>query len=77
MLTLPRGSVLPLADGPFDLVAGLPMHPLVVHVAVVILPLSALALIALVLVPRLRRPLGWLTLAGLAVGAVAAFVAAK
>ena len=75
MLTLPRGSVLPLADGPFDLVAGLPMHPLVVHVAVVILPLSALALIALVLVPRLRRPLGWLTLAGLAVGAVAAFVA--
>jgi uncharacterized membrane protein len=75
MLTLPRGAALPHTDGPFDLVAGLPMHPLVVHVAVVILPLSALALIALVLVPRLRRPFGWLTLAGLAAGAVAAYVA--
>lgn len=74
-MVLPRGTALPLADGFFDVVAGLPMHPLVVHVAVVILPLSALALIVLVLVPRARKPLGWLTLAGLAVGAVAAFVA--
>lgn len=59
----------------FESVAGLPLHPLVVHVAVVILPLSALALIAIVLKPSWRRTYGWLVLTGLAVGAVAAFVA--
>lgn len=59
----------------FDTVAGLPLHPLVVHVAVVILPLSAIALVLIVLIPRWRGALGWVTMAGLAVGAGAAFVA--
>ncbi len=61
--------------GPFDTIAGLPLHPLAVHVPVVILPLAALGLILLVLVPRWRRSFGWLVLAGLAVGAVGAMVA--
>lgn len=59
----------------FDTVMGLPMHPLVVHVAVVLLPLSALGLIVLVLVPRWRGTFGWLVLGGLAVGTAGAFVA--
>jgi cytochrome b involved in lipid metabolism len=59
----------------FDAIAGLPMHPLVVHFAVVLLPLAALALIVLVAVPKWADTYGWLTLAGLAVGAAASFVA--
>jgi uncharacterized membrane protein len=64
-----------MGDGLFDTVMGLPVHPLVVHVAVVLLPLSALGLIALVLVPRWRGSFGWLVLAGLAIGTAGAFVA--
>lgn len=64
-----------LAASPFDLIGGLPVHPLVVHFAVVLLPLSALALILLVFVPRWRGAFGWVTLVGLAVGTVAAWVA--
>lgn len=44
----------PILDG----VRGLPLHPLVVHGAVVLLPLSALVLILATLVPPLRRRLG-------------------
>ena len=63
------------SEGPFDLISGIPVHPLVVHAAVVLLPLAALALIAVFLVPRWRGTFGWLVLAGLFVGAGAAFVA--
>ena len=63
------------SEGPFDLISGIPVHPLVVHAAVVLLPLAALALIAVFLVPRWRSTFGWLVLAGLFVGAGAAFVA--
>lgn len=35
-----------------DPIAGLPLHPLVVHAVVVLLPLAALGLIAISLVPR-------------------------
>ena len=75
MLTSPAGLTLPAASGPFDLVAGLPLHPLVVHVAVVLLPLSAVALVLVVLIPRARKPFGWITMVGLAIGAAGAFVA--
>jgi uncharacterized membrane protein len=64
-----------LADGPFDTVASLPLHPLVVHAAVVLLPLAALGLVVLVLVPRWRATFGWLVMAGLAAGTVSAIVA--
>ncbi len=64
-----------MSNGLFDTVMGLPMHPLVVHVAVVLLPLSALGLIVLVIVPRWRGNFGGLILGGLAVGTAGAFVA--
>lgn len=38
--------------GPLDLLFGLPLHPLVVHGAVVLVPLVAIAAIASVAVPR-------------------------
>jgi hypothetical protein len=37
---------------------GLPAHPLLVHVAVVLAPTVALAAILICAIPRLRRPLG-------------------
>jgi cytochrome b involved in lipid metabolism len=59
----------------FDSITGLPMHPLVVHFAVVLLPLAAIMLITLVFVPKWRAAFGWFTMAGLIAGTVAAFVA--
>jgi len=69
-------SVLPLESGLFDTIAGLPIHPLVVHAVVVVLPVAALALIAIYLVPRWRQHYGWLTMAALA-GGVGSAVLAK
>jgi hypothetical protein len=51
-------------------IAGLPLHPLVVHAAVTIIPLSALVAIAFVVLPGWRWLSRWPT-AALAVGAVA------
>ena len=51
-------------------IAGLPLHPLVVHAAVTIIPLSALLAIAFVVLPRWRWLSRWPT-AALAVAAVA------
>ena len=39
----------------FDTIAGLPLHPLIVHGAVVLLPLSALGLLGVIFLPRLRK----------------------
>lgn len=63
-------------SGPFDTIMGLPAHPLLVHAAVVLLPLCAMGLVALILIPKWRKgPLDWLVVLGLGVSAVAAFVA--
>ncbi|WP_300680649.1 DUF2231 domain-containing protein [Nocardioides sp.] len=43
----------------FDTFNGLPVHPLVVHAVVVLLPLAILGTIALVLRPSWRRHYGW------------------
>jgi cytochrome b involved in lipid metabolism/uncharacterized membrane protein len=59
----------------FDTIDGLPIHPLAVHVAVVLLPLSAMALALLILVPRWRKAYLPLTLAGLAIATVFTFIA--
>ena len=64
-------------DGLFDTIAGLPMHPLLVHAPVVLLPLGALGLL-LVLVRRAwRERYGFLVGAALVAGAGAAFAAAE
>jgi uncharacterized membrane protein len=61
--------------GPFDLVNGLPVHPLVVHAAVVLVPLTALGLLVMALWPRFSRSLGWLVALGGLVAAGSAAVA--
>ncbi len=63
------------SGGPFDTVMGLPVHPLVVHAAVVLLPLAAIGLVAIILVPRWRGALGWLVMGGLVLATGAVFVA--
>ncbi|KQY55322.1 hypothetical protein ASD11_17410 [Aeromicrobium sp. Root495] len=51
----------------FDLIDGLPWHPLVVHAVVVLLPLAVLGTILIAVVPRWRRPYGPLVVAAAAV----------
>lgn len=63
------------STGLFSTIAGLPLHPLVVHVVVVILPLAALTLVVLAFVPKWADRYGWLAVAGIGVGTAAAFLA--
>ncbi len=63
------------AGGPFDTITGIPLHPLVVHAASVLLPLSVLGLLVAVLLPRTRPRLAGLSVLGLTAGAVAAWIA--
>lgn len=58
-----------------ETIGGLPLHPLVVHAAVVLLPLSALGLLVVLAIPRARRTYGWLPVLGLGLSTVAAWVA--
>lgn len=69
--------MLTLADpaGPFDLAFGLPLHPLAVHVPVVLLPLGAIGVLLALLVPRWRAALGWPIVAVLGIATVGALVA--
>ncbi|MFD8493075.1 DUF2231 domain-containing protein [Amycolatopsis sp. NPDC059657] len=53
---------------------GLPLHPLVIHLTVVLVPLVALALALQALVPRTRRQLRLATLAGSLVAVATVFV---
>lgn len=53
---------------------GLPLHPLIVHLAVVLLPLSALGAIAIAVRPAWSKRFGVLVVAGAAAGAVAAVI---
>ena len=61
----------------FEKVFGLPAHPLVVHAAVVLVPIAVLAAFAYVLVPRLRPKVGWVLALSAVSGAGAAVVAAE
>ena len=60
----------------FDTIIGLPIHPLIVHAVVVLLPLGALGIIAIALRPAWRLKYGWLVLA-ITVVATAAVPVAK
>lgn len=55
----------------FEEIGGIPMHPLLIHAAVVFVPLLALGAIGYAFVPFLRPHLRW-ALAGLAVAATGA-----
>jgi uncharacterized membrane protein len=46
-----------------DEITGIPLHPLVVHATVVLVPLAAIATILITVVPRWRRTYGWLVVA--------------
>ncbi|WP_324014450.1 DUF2231 domain-containing protein [Microbacterium sp. JZ37] len=59
---------------PFE-VAGLPLHPLVVHGAVVLVPLTALALVLGAILPSARRRLGAVTPLAAVVTVVLVYVA--
>lgn len=48
----------------FDTVLGLPVHALVVHAVVVLVPLSALGVAAIAVIPRWRERFGTLVLLG-------------
>ena len=54
----------------FDLIDGLPVHPLVVHAVVVLLPLASLGTLALVVRPAWRERFGLLVVAAAAVATV-------
>ena len=54
---------------------GLPLHPLVVHGAVVLIPLAALGALAIVFSSWARTRYGWLTVLIAAAGAVTVVVA--
>lgn len=57
-------------------ILGLPLHPLVVHAAVVLVPLASVGALLLVGVARLRLRYGWVTVA-LAVAAAASALIAR
>jgi cytochrome b involved in lipid metabolism len=59
----------------FDTIGGLPIHPLTVHAAAVLIPLSAVALVLLVFVPKWRKAYLPLTIGALAVSVALAFAA--
>jgi uncharacterized membrane protein len=54
---------------------GLPLHPLVVHAAVVLIPLASLGALIVVVSARARERFGWLTVAFAAAAAGAAIAA--
>lgn len=53
----------------FDTINGLPVHPLVVHAVVVLVPLAVLGTIVIAVVPKWRAPYGPFVVAAAAIGA--------
>ena len=66
-------SVPPLAG--IDSLFGLPAHPLLVHAAVVLVPLAAIGVCAIAFWPAARRRIGWIVVGLAFVGMVSAFLA--
>lgn len=63
------------SEGVFDLVMGLPVHPLVVHAAVVLIPLAALAAIAMSVKPAISRKYGRVIISLAVVGQLSSIAA--
>jgi cytochrome b involved in lipid metabolism len=59
----------------FDTIGGLPLHPLTVHAASVLIPLSAVALLLLVFVPKWRKAYLPVTVGALGVSVVLSYAA--
>ena len=59
----------------FDTIGGLPVHPLSVHLAVVLVPLGAIALVALIFFSKGRKTYLPITVGTIALGTVATYVA--
>lgn len=64
----------PHDGGMFDTIAGLPVHPLVLHLFVVLGPLTAVAALVVAFVPRWRPIMTWPLSIAAALTAVSAFV---
>ena len=58
----------------FDSINGVPIHALIVHVAIVLIPLSAIGAILIAARPKALRLFGAATVIGAAVGAVASVI---
>jgi uncharacterized membrane protein len=56
-------------------VAGLPVHALIVHFAVVVLPVAATALIAMIYMPKIKNKYSFISVAGVVLGSAAVLVA--
>jgi len=65
------------STGMFDLVTGLPLHPLINHVVVVMVPLAVVTMVLVIIVPRLRRAFVPVGLVFSFLAAVSAFIAEK
>lgn len=61
--------------GPFDLIFGLPVHPLVVHGAVVLIPLVAIAGLVMSYLPSFSRRYGKLVLVIAVIAQLSLFIA--
>ena len=59
----------------FDTITGLPVHALVVHAVIVLVPLSAVGAVAVAIKPAWDRRYGWLVLLGALLATGSAFVA--
>lgn len=63
------------STGVFDLVMGLPVHPLIVHLAVVLIPLAAIAAIVMAVKPGISRKYGAVIIGITVVGQLSSIVA--
>ena len=59
----------------FDTIGGLPVHSLVIHVVVVLIPLSAIGAVLITIRPKALRLFGVATVVGAGLGTAAAFIA--
>ncbi|MDT5033160.1 MAG: hypothetical protein QOC94_3331 [Actinoplanes sp.] len=58
----------------FDQISGLPVHVLVIHAAVVFVPLLALGAIVYAVLPRWRSQIGWAVISLAVIGPIVTFV---
>lgn len=60
-----------------DLITGLPVHVLVIHAVIVLVPLAAIGALLVVFIPKLRRTYNPLVLVAILISAVSAYVATE